>query len=480
MGDIGIERRSYFDAGRILDRRRFLKLGGASIAGLAFLRLAKPASGDTSSPAPAFGISKDNTAAQNRESLVKVLSYSNSSMVFPSGDYLVDNSGSPVAIRNFTGKLTMEPGARFVFTDSTTRGLVFQGGSGAELRGVTSTFETLPSSRVNAQACIAFMECSDTIVEDIYIHGSAAGGLFFGKCVNSSVYGATIQDTMADGLNFTNCSGVRADRILAENTGDDGLAFLRYAGGDSDLGGGLATNVVVRDSGTRGITVIGQKDVTVENFRVENSFSSGVLVAHEAHQGFAAPLNIRFAHGNITNAGRGERGNGSGTGNKYGVEYSRPESVEFSDIEVVSPATRGVSGSAPEGVVRLSGIRVRGAPASGFDLHGGNHSLYDLTSEGSGGTGFHVADSQSVSYGDLWSVNSSKQDALRRAFSFERNGRIAGRNLNVVDNQRRATGYKVSAYGEQTGTLGSVRDRVAATKIRLENPSRLSYRLRRG
>jgi hypothetical protein len=90
---------------------------------------------------------------------------------------------------------------------------------------------------------------------------------------------------------------------------------------------------------------------------------------------------------------------------------------------------------APEGTVRLSSIEVQDAPESGFDLEAETLYLEHLTARRTSRTGIRAASSGLVSYGTLKAVSASKTDALRRAFSFENNARVEGRELHVVDDQ---------------------------------------------
>ena len=424
--------------------------------------------------APDVGISKDNTPAQNRQNLIKALSHSSEDIVFPPGDYLVDNSGPYVVIEGFGGKLTFDPGARLVFTDTTRRGLVFDGGTGAEFYGLRTTFKTLPLSQVSYQECILFESSTDTLVRDANIRGSAAAGLVFAVCTRPRVAGAVVTETMADGLYFANCQDARASDVLTENTGDDGVAFVNFAS-YPDMSGGLATDVRVRNSRTRGITVIGQKDVTIERFEVDRTAASGILCAYE--ENFRTPSNVHFVGGTVKDAGRQPGLSEKDPSNRAGVEFGRVRSVEFEDIRVISPATDGVHGWAPDGIVRLYNIRVEDAPGKGFDLDNAAYFLEDLSAQGTNRAGIVVTRSRLVKYGKLRSINVSKEDALRRAFWFENNTWLEGKELYVVDNQATPTGYIVGTSGAQSGRLGVVYDQVTNGKVQVDNASNLAWSL---
>lgn len=460
-------------AGKALNRREFLKLGGAGIAGMAVLGIARLASTSPATSALNLGISESNTAVQNRKNLVEALTNSERSVVFPPGDYRVDNSPPYAVISNFEGELLMEPGARFVFTDNASRGLTFEGGNGAKFYGLSSIFEVLPPERITPEECIQFWKTYDTVVENVSIDGSVAAGLLFGECTRPSVTGATITRTMADGLHFANCQDAHADRIYTDDTGDDGLAFLNYRAGP-DYSGGKATNITAKRSRARGIAVVGQRDIIIDGFTVDTTRANGLHCAYETSWDTRVPGNVIFQNGS-THRG-GEVGGTPGT--NYGINISFVTSVEFANVKVVSPGARGVSSLAPDGTVRLHGIEVQDARESGFNLQAGTYYLDELTAVSSKGTGFYIADGRTVEYGRLHSVNSSTEDHLRRAFGFENNTRVVGGELIVADDQRRPTGFKVNAFGRQDGDLGVIRDRVANAEVRVNNPSGLAYSLR--
>lgn len=480
-------------------RRDFLRLSGVGLAGVALFGTAAPAFGQTTSPTPApnLGIEPDNpnAAIQNRENLVNALRYSSTNVIFPPGDYYIDNSTAEperglhpsgyIVIDGYEGELTMESDARFVFTDNERSGLYFYTGTDAKFRGFTSAFQTAPANRLSTAGALTFDNTSDTMVEDTQIYGSPGAGVIFFKSIRPSVYGAVIKGTMADGLHFANCQNGKADDIFAENTGDDGLAFVNYNNeGDPDHSGGYATNITVKDGKGRGITVIGQSGVTIDGFTVDGTSFSGLMGAYDEFFNTRVPANALFMNGEVYNAGTVVDPAGK-IGNHIGIEIDAVDSVEFRNIKVVSPADRGVtavatrevSGTATEGMIRLTNIEVQDAPAGGFTLLGGTQYLDDLTVRDVGGRGVYVGNSELANYGKLTSINASKTDTLRRAFDFEHNARVEGGELHVVDNQASPTGYKISTYGTQSGTLGTVYDQVSNGNLVIDNFSGLDYTL---
>jgi hypothetical protein len=453
-------------------RKDVLRVGGVAIVALLLggscLEPVR-AAGRKTALAPARDISPHNTATRNREALLKALTNSDLRVIFTPGDYLIDNTGTPIVIENFEGTFAMQPGARLIFTDSTCRGLLFVGGRGAVFRDLRTVFQNSPTQRVDSRECLEIRDTLDTVVQNVSVDGSAAAGLLFARCVRPSVWGATIANTMADGLHFANCQDAKANDVLTEDTGDDGVAFVNYGDGP-DHSGGQATNVTVRRSKARGIAVVGQSGVLVRGFSVEGTACSGLYCAYEASYRTRVPSNVRFEGGTVKSAGKviGQKGN------KFGIEFfNNGESVKFESIEVIGSASRGVSGTAPNGTVHLSAIRTVNIPATGFDLKAGELYLDRLTAKQTAGCGIAVLDSELIRYGQLKAVNTSKRDGLRRAFCFENNRRVQGERLDVVDTQYPPTGYIVAAYGPQAGHLGIVYDGVRYGPVRMENPSKL-------
>jgi hypothetical protein len=451
-----------------MSRRDFLRLAGAGLAGVASLGISSPALGETMKSAHRLGIKPGNSATHNRKALIRALTNSSVSVHFPPGDYPVDNS-TEFAINGFTGKMTFDPQARIIYQTLTKVGMIFAGGTGAIIDGFNVAYISLPTSRSATQGALGFDGTTDTHVRNCRVYGSAGAGILFWFCVRPSVETAQIKKTMADGLHFANCQDAKANDVLTEDTGDDGVAFVNYGDGP-DHSGGQATNVTVRRSKARGIAVVGQSGVLVRGFSVEGTACSGLYCAYEASYRTRVPSNVRFEGGTVKSAGKviGQKGN------KFGIEFfNNGESVKFESIEVIGSASRGVSGTAPNGTVHLSAIRTVNIPATGFDLKAGELYLDRLTAKQTAGCGIAVLDSELIRYGQLKAVNTSKRDGLRRAFCFENNRRVQGERLDVVDTQYPPTGYIVAAYGPQAGHLGIVYDGVRYGPVRMENPSKL-------
>lgn len=356
-------------------RRDLLKMG-VGLAAVGLLGVAGLSCGetmeDTAVSAHSLGIKPANTARTNRENLVKALTNSNRKVGFPAGDYRIDNSGTPPIVRNFGGGVSFEAGARFVFTDNRTKGLLFEGGTGARFYGLRTTFSTLPPVRVAGNTCLHFTETTDTLVQNVVIDGSAGAGLLFGRCVRPYVENATIRNTRADGLHFAGCGDVRVNKLRTNNTGDDGLAFLDYGG--ATLHGGYATDIVVQHAEARGITVVGQRDIEVNDFLIDGTTGAGIYVAHEVSYSTGTPRNVHYHDGEVVRAGTIVEANGRVGANRFSIFYNGvTDLIRFSRIVSRCPAVGHVRTGGQSSKATLTDITAApgGRPTRPYGLRGG-------------------------------------------------------------------------------------------------------------
>ncbi|BCB90792.1 hypothetical protein Psuf_081050 [Phytohabitans suffuscus] len=421
-------------------------------------------------PAAELGIAPANSAAANRANLVAALADSAVCVVFAPGDYLVDNGGPQLTVAGFSGHLLMQPGARFVFTSATTRGIVFRGGTGAHLYGVSTAFAARPAVRHDAQECLLFENCVDTHVESLRIDGSAAAGLLFYRCVRPVVAGALIANTMADGLHFANCRAARADRVTTVDTGDDGVAFYNDANGPDETGA-FATHISVTNSRSRGIAVTGQSGVTVCGATVDNTVGHGLYCAYEAPWHTRVPTNVHFEQVRVRRGGAWTAAPGGG-GNS-GLRIVDAAGVTVTDIHIEAPGANGLYASGS--TAALSGVLVTGTTRNGVLLQNGRYTVDRLTVDGADSAALSANGCERLEYGSVTARNTSRTSTLRRAVVVENTAYVFGERIWVRDDQPTATGYTVGAYGTQRGSLGTIVDQVDSRDVVVDNPSGLAY-----
>jgi hypothetical protein len=298
--------------------------------------------GDACEERAQFGLSPSNTATQNRQALYNALSGSNEVVLGP-GDYTVENDPALgfIVLEDFSGSLTMHEGARFVFTNTRGRGFELHSGEGAKFYNLSATFTTLPPERVGSQELFYFERTTDTLIKDADINGSAAAGLVFGGGIRPVVDGGLIRNTRADGVHFANTRDARAVGVTTDTTGDDGIAFVSYGGGAQGIGG-YVSNITVKKSEARGIAVVGSAQVLIENFRIEDVRTSGILVAQEDFYNTPVPYNVTARNGTIINPGQYP---GHGHPHGHGISlFEIGEGVSFSDITITNPSVSCTGG----------------------------------------------------------------------------------------------------------------------------------------
>jgi hypothetical protein len=230
-----------------------------------------------------------------------------------------------MSFSNFNGTLFFDPNAVLMCTAITRGCLELTGGSGARIVNVRIAYSSQPTTR-GTEYAIHLFQTTDTIVDGAVVEMSPGAGLLADQSTRPVVTRAVIGPlpqfhTLADGIHFSNCQDPKVSDSTVNNSGDDGIAFLNYASGPNNSGG-LASNVVVRNSATRGITVVGQSDVIVSNFLVDTTVDAGILCTEDTTYSTQIPDRVIFRNGIIKNTG------------SLGAYFESAKSCEFSDLEI--------------------------------------------------------------------------------------------------------------------------------------------------
>jgi len=201
----------------------------------------------------------------------------------------------------------------------------------------------------------------ENVVVDAAAPGCGAGGtgFMFNSASRGRVSRVTARRSWADGIHVTNGShDLVFERPLSENTGDDGFAVVSYRAHGRLCHSIRVTDGISRDSGARGCSVVGGRDVIYERFVAERSAAAGAyLYGEEAFDTYGvyqcrliAPvlrncvtgrgLPTGFAQAVITIGGR----NGADTMN--GAVLSRGAV----DCVVTDPVVEGVGASCWAGI----------------------------------------------------------------------------------------------------------------------------------
>jgi polygalacturonase len=396
--------------------------------------------------------------------------YPNAQIIVPAGTYAINNASGPLTINNFSGQFIFEGGAQLIFTSNELGGLLFVGGSGATVTGLTANYSTPPTYRNSPNEMIKFSGTTNTTVTNITVYNSPAAGILFYDSTNPKVAGATVIDSLADGLNFSNCQNAQVTNLTTQNTGDDGLSFVNYAQ-YPNLTGGFAQNISITNSKARGIAVVGQSNVTVNGFQIQNTSSSGVLVAQDTAYDTRVPANVLIENGTINGAGT----LAPLTGNQYGVEYNAQTSATFTNLTVIGSGGNGFSGASPKGTVTLSGVTVEspGANSVGFNfyqtrtVHATNLTATEIPSYG-----FMFYQSSTIVASGLTAIDTAVSDSLRRAIWFEDSASISATNLNIVSAAGEAYVigcYTDTGYAAPTGSVKNISAQVTGGALAIQN-----------
>jgi hypothetical protein len=411
-----------------------------------------------------------NAAATTAAFNTAFSTYPNAQIVVPAGQYLIDNSSGPLYVQNFSGQLEFQGNAQLVFLDNTQGGMLFEGGSGARIGGLQATYATPPTVRASPNEQIKFSDTFNTTVTNISVQNSPAAGILFYNSVNPIVTNATVTNSLADGLHFANCQNAQVTNLTTMNTGDDGLAFLNYAQYPNKTGG-MAQNVSITNSLSRGISIVGQSNVTVTGFQIQNTASSGVLVAQDVAYNTRIPGNDVVQNGTISGAGTLQ----PQAGNNYGIEYNAQSSVTFANITTIGSAGAGLSGSSPNGNITVTGVTVQ-SPQSGvgFLFYQTNSvQVANLTSQTVPSYGFLFLQSLHVVAQGLNALDVALSDPLRRAIWFEDGGSILATDLKIVSSATEANvvgAYQHPGYA-QSGSLKGISANIQSGALSIQSNS---------
>lgn len=407
-------------------------------------------------PVEAFGMGTAKSAATNRAAFLRAVAEPGVHLVFgAAGDYLYDNS-TLTTITGFEGRLTFNPKARLVFTDNTQGGLVFIGGTGPVFENPHLTYTTLPTVRQNDHA-IRINSVTDPLLINLRVNGAPQFGCLFQECNRPKAVKTRILNTKADGMHFAMCQDVMVQGHYAENTGDDGLAISGDPGYPY-YQRAQVSNVIIRGTDARGIAVIGQSDVVVQGFYVENTKEPGLIVFQDVGYNTRAPDNVRIANGHVKNGGARDPAN-----LRFGINVQLASNVEFDNITVDSPGTRGMDAKSMSGRLTVRNVHIKNVSGdnSAFDLVAPVIFMSDLIAEEVGSYGFVVQDCPMLFFNNLTAINCSKVSTLRRAMGFAGPNvasRMQGSGLHIIDTQATPTGYILHTWNGGAGITGHLGD----------------------
>lgn len=206
---------------------------------------------------------------------------------------------------------------------------------------------------------------TDFVLENVTVDAAApgrgAGGTAF--MFNSASRGRIVRPvarrSWADGIHVTNGSHhLVFERPLSENTGDDGFAVVSYRAHGRVCHSIRVVDGVSRDSGSRGCSVVGGRDVVYERFLAERSAGAGAYLYGEDAFDTYGVLNCRVIdpvlRGCVTGRGMPPGfaqaaliiGGRAGVDTVDGIELARGAT----DCLVTNPVVEGVGASCWAGI----------------------------------------------------------------------------------------------------------------------------------
>lgn len=374
-------------------------------------------------------------------------------MAFPSGTYLLDNL-TLHQINDYTGTLRFASGARLICRHADRTGLYFYGGA-PRIEGLMLITRRLSTTRQLDAPMLYLNSSVGPVLTNVTIEGGAGAGIVLRQSHDASLSHIIVRDVLADGLDLFNCSRFTVSDVSTDGTGDDGVAVLDYRDGPR-ITGGMLRNIRVRNSDTRGITMVGPAGVTLDGFQIENTRGSGLLIGEDATNGLRVPDACTAINGVIRRAGHRAVA-GSYSGNQYGIEVARSDRVELHNIQIIDSATRGLSATSdrPGALLITTRISVEGAKAEGIHVRNQTAWSFDaITASDTGGAGIYAGRIARLRGGVRTAIRAAQSGVPNRAIWDEDNGNQSVAENRIIDVQDQPTGFVYYCQGAGTGSVG--------------------------
>ncbi len=392
----------------------------------------------------------------------------NGKLMFPPGDYAIDNSLGAITINNFNGEIKFEGNARLLFQDNSKPGLHFNGGTGMRIDGLNGNYPNNPTARVAAE--FAWTGGADIFIKNIVAQNAPGSAIELTNTIRPKIMNASVTNTLADGVQLENCTDVVLSNVTTVNTADNGVALYNYST-QPDGNGGSLSNIKVVQSQAHGIAVLGTSNVTVSGFVIDGTRGSAIFVGQDFVYATRVSDHVVIEHGIVLNAGSVQ----PTPANSYGIEFNQPISAIFSDIEIVNNIGRAVSGTGPTSRIYLRNIRtINNTKSDAFSFNQtGLIDVSDCVAINSAGAGFSFTQVPMVIARRLKAINAAQSTSLHRAFWFQNGSHISASDLIVIDDQPTPTGYVVgtsnsTGYAE-SGSIHNVTSSIANGKLVVNN-----------
>jgi polygalacturonase len=339
--------------------------------------------------------------------------------------------------------------ARVLFDDLDNGGFYLDRASGTSIDGMVAGWRTEPGRRRDHAPALWISRSTDVSLRNCRVLNAPGAGFLFDECVRPTLSQVQVMHTGADGIHFANCQDGRVVDAQTDWTGDDGVAFVNYRRKPGNTGGS-AQRIKVRNSRSRGITVVGQSNVEISDFEVDTTSCNGIYCAQEESYDTRVPSNVKFSHGTIIRAGT----LAPQVGTQFGIAVTGAGSVTLTDLDTTDSYNRGISVLAPAGEVVIIRVHVKSPRASaGVVITARKVTIEDLDVEGSASYGVWVGKCDDVEVRRIHVQDVAQSDPLERAVWFESNRQVQIDGVEVVDTRPTPRRNIVGFSGEQTGTM---------------------------
>jgi hypothetical protein len=373
----------------------------------------------------------------------------------PAGYYAINNPAGGFVIPGFSGEVKFDGDAQVMFQSNSQSGFVFSGGWGPRVEGAHLVYQYPPVGDTPGTATLEFNGTVNARVSDIIVESSPGYAIWFVNALEPKLLSATVINSFDDGIRFENSRNSQVTSATVTGSGQNGLNFFT-APGVQDRNGATAANIIVNSS-QHGIAVSGTSRVTLNSFYVESSWGSGIYCG----SGVSGALSdaVTFQSGVIANAGG------------FGAEIGPVTGCSLSNLQVVNPASIGVSVNSPGGNVALRNVRVTdNRVGDAFNVgNTGEILISDCSAENSPGYGFFFDTLTRAVATGLTTLNVASLNPLHRAVWFQNVGSLTASNITLADSQSTPTGFVVGTNNIGHGSLQNIASNIVFGGLSVQN-----------
>ncbi|WP_458122461.1 right-handed parallel beta-helix repeat-containing protein [Paenibacillus sp. Z6-24] len=217
-------------------------------------------------------------------------------------------------------------------------------------------------------------------IDNVWVNKASTAGIFVLRSAGGTITNNTVQDTQADGIHMTNgSSNITVQNNRVQHVGDDTIAVVSY-GKNVDAAGNLLPTHDIRilgndvgyDSGARGISVVGGRDIRIENNSIQRTQMAGIYIATEAgeeNKYVTQPVNNVTVNNNTLDSTAQKPTGGHAEMLVYGGYSANTNDIVIDNITFTGNTSRnatkfpaGVWGSAKVGNVTFTNTTIINAP----------------------------------------------------------------------------------------------------------------------